>query len=133
MKCKTVLLVEDDYRLRQMIKKVLELSEIEVSTAGNGKEALAYLEQHGAPALMLLDMMMPVMSGPELLDKLNEQGRLREFPIVLLSAVADLKDHNPYGLPALSKPIGMQALLDLGEKYCGSNEAGGMVPVAMSS
>lgn len=110
-------MVEDDYRLRQMIKKVFELSGIEVETAGNGREALDYLNQHPAPALMLLDLMMPVMSGPALLDKLNEEGRLNDFPIVLVSTSADDKALNPYGLPALMKPVSLQTLVDLGHQY----------------
>jgi CheY-like chemotaxis protein len=118
MKCRKILLVEDDYRLRQMIKNVLELSGIEVETTGNGREALDYLNQHPAPALMLLDLMMPVMSGPELLDKLNKDGRLNDFPIVLVSTVANDEELNSYGLPALMKPVNVQTLVDLGNQYC---------------
>lgn len=121
MKGKTILLVEDDYRLRQVMKNVFELSGIEIATAGNGREALDYLNQHPAPALMLLDLMMPVMSGPVLLAKLEEEGRLHDFPIVLVSTAANDKALNPYGLPALMKPVSLQTLIDLGSQYCKEN------------
>lgn len=117
MKCGKILLVEDDYRLRQMIKEVFELSDIEIDTAGNGKEALEYLNQNPPPRLMLLDLMMPVMSGPELLDKLNEEGKLDKFPIVLVSTLADDEKLNPYGFPALMKPVSLQTLVDIGNQY----------------
>lgn len=117
MSSNKILLVEDDYQLRLMIKTVFELSGIEIDTACNGQEAWVYLNQHPAPALMLLDLMMPVMDGLELLDKLKIEGRLGNFPIIILSAIADGKSLNPYGYPALTKPIRMQALLDLGKKY----------------
>lgn len=120
MKSKAILLVEDDYSLRQTIKIVLASSGFTVDTACNGQEALRYLNQHGTPALMLLDMMMPVMNGPELLDKLIQEGRHNDFPIVILSAVADDEVANPYKYPAIVKPVRMQTLLDLAKQHCGT-------------
>lgn len=117
MENKKILLVEDDYRLRQMIKTICGLAGIEVDTACNGQEAWDYLNQQGKPALMLLDLMMPVMSGVELLDKLNAKGMLGGFPIVILSAIADSEGMNPYGFPSLTKPVPLQTLIDLGKKY----------------
>ena len=70
---------------------------------------------------MLLDLMMPVMSGTELLDKLNEEGRLNDFPIILVSTLAHDKVLNAYGLPALMKPVSLQTLVDLGNQYCNAN------------
>lgn len=118
MQCKKILVVEDDARLRQMIEKVFDLSNIEVEIAGNGKEALDYLKENMPPALILLDLMMPVMSGPEFVARLNEEGRLTDIPIVLMSALPIEKAHNPYDLPVLMKPLRLQTLVDLGNKYC---------------
>lgn len=122
MKCKKIFVVEDDYRLRQITKRALESSGFVVETVANGKEALDYLALHPAPGLMLLDLMMPVMTGTALLDKLKEQGRLGEFPIVVLSAVANVEAKDVYGLPAVAKPVSLQALVNLGEQYCNAVE-----------
>ena len=57
-----VLVVEDDPDVRSALNDLLEAEGYEVETASNGKEALERLAEH-RPGLVLLDLMMPVMSG----------------------------------------------------------------------
>jgi CheY-like chemotaxis protein len=61
----TILVVEDDFSIRETLVEVLELVDYKVVTASNGKEGIEKLQQGLKPCLVLLDMMMPVMGGRE--------------------------------------------------------------------
>src|SRR5690349_3028857 len=84
---KTVLVVEDDEDLVYLITILLEEQGYCVITAANGREALEAL-QAGLPDLILLDMKMPVMSGPEFARELSAQHRHLP-PIVVVTAADD--------------------------------------------
>jgi CheY-like chemotaxis protein len=64
----TVLLVEDDDDVREMIGRALQLGGHEVRAARHGREALALLHERHKPSLILTDLMMPVMDGWEFKD-----------------------------------------------------------------
>jgi CheY-like chemotaxis protein len=105
----TVLLVEDDSDVQDAVKGTLEDSGYGVVCAGHGEEALRYLRAHGAPALILLDLFMPVMNGWELAQYLRQDDGWREIPVVLLTAV-----QRHWGYPVsrvLRKPITSNQLL----------------------
>lgn len=80
-----ILIVDDDEDLRQLMSEVLELEGYEVVTAANGKEALARLS-HFEPDVILLDLRMPVMSGPEMYRALRAHPEWRYIPVVVVSA-----------------------------------------------
>lgn len=65
-----VLVVDDDERIRELCRDILEYSEIQVDTAANGAEALTKLRQRTYGA-MILDLMMPVVNGFEVLQELR--------------------------------------------------------------
>lgn len=81
-----VLVVEDDFDIREVVGEVLESEGFEVLTASNGREALEVLDREAAPNAIVLDMMMPVMSGPEVLEALNRDPVRSEIPVVVVSA-----------------------------------------------
>jgi CheY-like chemotaxis protein len=85
--CK-ILLVEDDAELRSLMARVLERDGHGVAEAGNGLEALELLRAGERPALVLLDLMMPVMSGPELLEVMSADPALATVPVVVVSALS---------------------------------------------
>ncbi len=98
-----VLVVEDDDDVRESFAEVLELHGYRVVTAENGQRALEVLDDLPRPAVIMLDLMMPVMNGPEFLAELR-RGKHRELPVVIVSAFAD----RAAGLPAeavLEKPV----------------------------
>ena len=83
---KAILLVEDNDDIRELYGALLRREGYEVYEAENGQVALEQLhEMHGNPCLVLLDLMMPIMSGPELLKVLHESHRLASLPVVVLS------------------------------------------------
>jgi CheY-like chemotaxis protein len=81
-----VLLVEDDADLRAELAEVLEDAGYAVVQAVNGREGLARLESMPAPSVVLLDLMMPVMSGEEMLTELRKHESFASVPVILMSA-----------------------------------------------
>jgi len=83
-KKKHIILVEDEKTLANLIEAGLKKEGYEVEVARDGKEGLRSIEE-GKPDLVLLDMMLPGLKGFDILEKLNEKGRLSTLPIVILS------------------------------------------------
>jgi two-component system, chemotaxis family, chemotaxis protein CheY len=84
-----VLVVEDDQLLREALEEILVDEGIEVRTAANGAEALAYLDTW-EPDLILLDLMMPVMDGFAFREAHRERGIAPRSRLLVLSAARDL-------------------------------------------
>jgi CheY-like chemotaxis protein len=84
----SVLVVEDHADLREMLTVLLELEGYIVVTAANGAEALERL-QAGRPAVILLDLMMPVMSGDEFRARQLADPRYSDVPVICMTAAHD--------------------------------------------
>jgi CheY-like chemotaxis protein len=102
----SVLVVDDDDAIREVLAEVLRDEGYRVAAAGNGEQALRELREHGNPDLMLLDLMMPVMSGWELLEILQGNTDLSHIPVVIVSAMSA-----PGVCEHLAKPIDLERLL----------------------
>jgi CheY-like chemotaxis protein len=115
----TILLVDDDDDTRTCVKSVLEGEGYKVLSARNGREALDELARSEAPALVLLDLMMPVMSGWEVLEAIEAVPRLRALPIVVFTAAGEpAARERAIGRPVLRKPIDLDLLLQMVHKFC---------------
>lgn len=111
-----VLVVDDDVELRDALRDLLEENGYDVYCAENGQEALDLLKRTDpAPGLILLDLMMPVMSGQEMLAALKQVHALAAIPVTIVSASED----PPEGESFLHKPLDVEALLGIVEKACG--------------
>jgi len=80
-----VMLVEDDASLRAALQFKLQRAGYEVSAVGTGREFLARLQLH-KPDLILLDLMMPDISGLKVLDYLRSDPVLSSIPVVVVTA-----------------------------------------------
>ena len=119
---KRILLVEDNEDIREALAETLRDSGYDVSEAANGKEALDHLASlSDGPCLVLLDLMMPVMSGPELLKLMQENQRLASLPVIVLSA-AGQPENAPTAKRFIRKPPDQELLLKLIEEYCRDDE-----------
>lgn len=116
---KRILVVEDYADIREYLAFVLRGVGYDVLEAENGKDALDQLESlERLPCLLVLDIMMPIMSGPELLNALSHSNRLARIPVVVLSAggqPADAPDVHRF----LRKPADAQLVLNAVREVCG--------------
>ena len=80
-----VLVVDDDQRTRDMLRRTLQKAGCTVAEAANGSEAIEALER-AKPALVLLDLMMPGMDGFEVLERLRGDETWREVPVIIVTA-----------------------------------------------
>ncbi len=83
-----VLLVEDDESLRLLYGKNLRAKNFEVDTAFDGKEAFAKLKI-AKPDLIILDIILPGMSGIEILQILKGDPELEEIPVIMLTSLSE--------------------------------------------
>lgn len=81
-----VLVVDDEPVNREVLAQQLAKTGHEILEASNGEEALAMIERFGKPDVLLLDVMMPRMSGYEVLDKLRAVYDEKDLPVLLLTA-----------------------------------------------
>jgi two-component system response regulator CpxR len=104
----SVLVVDDDEAIRQVIAEVLRDEGYDVVCAENGAQALRELQKENRPDVMLLDLMMPVMSGWEVLEELQASDALSRIPVVVVSAMCapGVSEH-------LAKPIDLDDLLSI--------------------
>jgi CheY-like chemotaxis protein len=120
----TILLVEDNDDVREMMAVALELGGYEVMSAPNGRAALDVLRCSPRPSLILLDLMMPVMNGWELRSVLSRDPRLAAIPVVVVSAVTtDVSQRLP-DTPFVPKPVDIDNLLDVVDEQCGLGISG---------
>src|SRR6478752_9243360 len=98
-----VLLVEDDVLLRKNLAALVEAEGHEALPAGNGFEAVELLRRGPMPALILLDLMMPVMNGWAFLKYRNEHPVLSEVPVIVTTAWNEV--------PGEAEVIGVQGYL----------------------
>ena len=107
---RSILVVDDDADIRDSLRELLEEEGYHVATAANGREALDVLSSLERTPVMLLDLLMPVMSGWEVLETLR--GRAEPVPVVVLSAAADSSKVLMSGAARfLPKPIQLEDLL----------------------
>jgi CheY-like chemotaxis protein len=109
----TILVVEDNDDVRDMMAVTLELEGHEVITARNGKEALDILRGGVVPCVILLDLMMPVMNGWEFRAALDADDELRHLPVVVISAAGREVLESAHAVAYLPKPIDIEKLLDV--------------------
>lgn len=113
---KTILVVDDEKPIREMLKNVLEVEGYSVVTAQDGQEGMAALREH-KPCLILLDLVMPRMNGSDFLSHLRGNPEIASIPVVLLSASDELR-YKPRPAPLLTKPFHLTTLLHTVQRHC---------------
>ncbi|SFT93798.1 phosphate regulon transcriptional regulator PhoB [Halomonas saccharevitans] len=114
MSAKTVLIVDDEAPIREMIAVALEMADYRVLEADSAQAAHAMVVDH-QPDLVLLDWMMPGISGIELARRLKREEATAELPIILLTAKGE-EDNKIQGLEAgaddyITKPFSPRELV----------------------
>ena len=86
-----ILIVEDDPLMARMYQKIFTFEHFEVEMAENGQDGLDKIRT-SKPSLILLDIMMPVMNGLEVLEKLKADPETKSIPVIMLTNLAGQQD-----------------------------------------
>jgi CheY-like chemotaxis protein len=125
----TILIVDDDASIRQLLTLFLTHKEYRSVAVANGAEALSYLQHPDRfPRLILLDLMMPVMDGVAFRRAQQQDPRLAPIPVVLMSAVEDIEEQAPALQVSASvpKPVDFELLLSVVEQHCKQSQQRGV-------
>jgi CheY-like chemotaxis protein len=115
-----ILVVEDDPELRENLCEVLEVEGFRAVGVVNGLEALQYLRANALPCLILLDLMMPGMSGGEFRALQREDAQFARVPTIVVSAM-ELDHQQEQVLDAAGyfiKPVSLPKLSQLVRQHC---------------
>lgn len=88
-----VLVADDEPHIGRIIKMKLEQGPFDVTLVYDGREALQHMESEPDIALVLLDVMMPYVTGLDVLAKLREDDRWRSIPVIVLTAAGQEQHH----------------------------------------
>jgi CheY-like chemotaxis protein len=105
---KTVLVVDDEADIRESLQDALGDEGYAVVVASNGKEALQLLPGLPRPCAVILDIIMPVMSGTELYEAMRTTPTLADIPVLISTSDPS---RAPSRVPVMKKPINLDRLL----------------------
>ncbi len=110
-----IMVVDDEPNIVQTLQDRLEMNEYEVVTAGNGREGLEKFEEE-QPDVILLDVIMPIMDGHEMLEALRKRPRGQDVSVIMLTARSQTQDiarANACGIDDyIVKPFDLSELLE---------------------
>lgn len=108
---KAILVVEDEFDVQQVVADVLRDEGYEVSVCGNGREALERLREK-RPDVIVMDVMMPILSGMQALEVMRRTPGLDGLPVVLMSETSPRAGEPRLWQAFLKKPFRLEQLLD---------------------
>lgn len=116
----SVLVVDDDADVRELLRVALQAEGYDVAAVGNGREALNHLRSHADTCIILLDLMLPIMDGAHFRTAQLHDRSLAWIPMILMSGApgADRRAHELGARRLVRKPLDLddvrQALRDVG-------------------
>jgi CheY-like chemotaxis protein len=112
-----VLIVDDDEDFRETLSALLTLEGYEVEVASNGREGLERLGREALPHIVLLDLMMPIMNGWEVIEVMKRNPTLARIPAAVLSAARG-PENIPDQVTVFAKPFALAELLQFMRAAC---------------
>ena len=126
-----ILVADDEPHIGRIIKMKLEQGPFRVSLAYDGQEALDMVNDGEPFDLVLLDLMMPKLSGLDVLRRIREQERFKSLPCIILTAGGDAKhERDALELGAtqfLTKPFSPKKLYALVARLTGEPDEAGII------
>jgi CheY-like chemotaxis protein len=115
----TIMLVDDDDDIREIIALILQEEGYRPLTAADGLEAIELLERGEHPKVILLDMMMPGLDGADFLRVVKSRPSFRDIPVVVMSGdtAARRKAESLGAAGCVAKPVELDTLLDVTHQY----------------
>lgn len=109
-----ITIIDDDKDLVEFLRAYLQRRNFSVSVAYSGREGLETVKKN-IPHLIILDIMMPGMNGDEVLEELKKDNRLKDIPVIMLTAKDTQADRTSSlqrgAYEYISKPLDMDILL----------------------
>lgn len=112
---RALLIVDDEVDLRESLQEYFEDRGYRVRTAANGQEAMEAMAQGELPCVVILDLIMPIMNGREVYDRMQQDARLAGVPVIVSTSDPS---RAPAGVPTLRKPIDLRRLLAVVQHHC---------------
>jgi DNA-binding response OmpR family regulator len=126
-----ILVADDEPHIGRIIKMKLEQGPFRVSLAYDGQEALDFINSDEHLDLVLLDLMMPKLSGLDVLGQMRQQERFKTLPCIILTAGGDAKherDALAFGATQfLTKPFSPKKLYALVARLTGAPDEAGII------
>jgi DNA-binding response OmpR family regulator len=126
-----ILVADDEPHIGRIIKMKLEQGPFRVTLAYDGQEALDFVNDGEQLDLVLLDLMMPKLSGLDVLRRIREQERFKTLPCIILTAGGEAKhERDALELGAtqfLTKPFSPKRLYALVARLTGAPDEAGMI------
>ena len=113
-----IVVVDDDEDNRDAVAELLAMEGYAVRVAESGQAAIDLLHRETEPCLLLLDQLMPGLSGQDVIAELERLGIRERVTVVLLSGLP--RDLLPSDVPTLRKPFDLDALLRVAREHCGT-------------
>lgn len=110
-----ILIVDDEPGLCESLRDFLEDEGYTVATARNGAEALNLLQADELPCMMILDLIMPVVTGNQVYETMQNDPRLAKVPIIVSTSDPS---RAPAGAMIMKKPINLDRLLGTVRNHC---------------
>jgi CheY-like chemotaxis protein len=109
----TVLIVEDEFAIADLLEIVLTDEGYTVLMAANGREALNLLKEGPNPDLVISDFMMPVLDGAAMVRMMRESEAQRSIPLILMSSMPEANVRERIGghFPFIRKPFQLDAVI----------------------
>lgn len=101
-----VLIVDDEEDVRETLRDVVEMAGCSAILAASGEAAMRVLAEE-RPCLIILDLLMPGMTGPEVLEAMGQDPELCSLSVLISTSAPE---RAPVGVPVLPKPIDIDAL-----------------------
>jgi two-component system, OmpR family, response regulator len=119
IRASSILVVDDDDDIRTLVCLALEWEGYRSIPARDGLDALTILREWPAPALILLDLMMPRMDGEDLLAAMRASPGLERIPVIIMSGhdKAREKAETLLGRECLVKPVDLDVLLHAVQQF----------------
>lgn len=109
-----VLIVDDDELIRDTLRELVEMAGCTALLAANGRDALKLLGTH-RPCLVILDLLMPVMTGNELFEAIKNDPALAAIPVVISTSAPH---RAPSGATVIKKPVDIDDVVRWMRKSC---------------
>ena len=111
---RSVLIVDDETDLAESLRELLEDEGYQVKVAADGREAMGELSLW-RPCVIILDLIMPVMSGNELYAAMQADPNLADIPVIVSTSDPS---RSPSGVPIVKKPVNIARLIEMVARFC---------------